>query len=86
MIAGTYTPIALLAMDGTARTVTLVAVWSVAAAGIVFEWLPIPAPRGYVTTVYIGLGSLGAFSFVSLYDATGWEGVAPRSPAAGCST
>ena len=75
MIAGTYTPIALLAMDGTARVVTLAAVWVVAAAGIVFEWLPIPAPRGYVTTVYMFLGWIGAFSFVSLYDATGWGGV-----------
>jgi hemolysin III len=75
LIAGTYTPIALLAMDGTARVATLVAVWGVATAGIVFEWMPIPAPRGYVTTVYLCLGWIGAFSFVPLYDATGWEGV-----------
>ncbi len=75
MIAGTYTPIALLAMDGTARVATLTAVWVVAIAGIVFEWMPIPAPRGYVTTVYIGLGWIGAFSFVPLYESTGWEGV-----------
>ena len=75
LIAGTYTPIALLAMDGTARVATLVAVGGVATAGIVFEWMPIPAPRGYVTTVYLCLGWIGAFSFVPLYDATGWEGV-----------
>jgi hemolysin III len=75
MIAGTYTPIALLAMDGTARTATLTAVWVVAVAGIVFEWMPIPAPRGYVTTVYMCLGWIGAFSFVPLYDSTGWTGV-----------
>jgi hemolysin III len=75
MIAGTSTPIALLTMEGTPRAATLTAVWVVAAAGIVFEWLPIPAPRGYVTTVYMALGWLGAFSFVPLYDATGWAGV-----------
>jgi hemolysin III len=75
MIAGTYTPIALLTMEGTPRAATLTAVWVVAAAGIVFEWLPIPAPRGYVTTVYMALGWIGAFSFVPLYDATGWAGV-----------
>ena len=75
MIAGTYTPIALLAMDGTARVATLAAVWTVAAAGIVFEWMPIPAPRGYVTTVYMCLGWIGAFSFVPLYESTGWKGV-----------
>jgi len=44
LIAGTYTPIALLAMHGAAQVVTLSAVWLVAAAGIVFEWMPIPAP------------------------------------------
>jgi hemolysin III len=75
VIAGTYTPIALLATDGAVRAVTLSAVWLVAAAGITFEWMPIPAPRGYVTSVYMFLGWIGAFAFVSLYDATGWWGV-----------
>jgi hemolysin III len=75
LIAGTYTPIALLAVDGTAQVVTLAAVWLVAAAGIVFEWMPVPAPRGYVTTVYLFLGWIGAFAFVPLYDATGWWGI-----------
>lgn len=75
MIAGTYTPIALLAMDGSARVATLTAVWGVAAAGIAFEWMPVPAPRGYVTTVYMLLGWIGAFSFVPLYESTGWTGV-----------
>jgi len=75
LIAGTYTPIALLAMDGTQQVLTLSAVWLVAAAGIVFEWMPIPAPRGYVTTVYMVLGWIGAFAFVPLYESTGWWGV-----------
>ena len=76
LIAGTYTPIALLAMSGTMQVATLAAVWLVALAGIVFEWLPIPAPRGYVTSVYIGLGWIGAFAFIPLYQETGWAGVA----------
>jgi hemolysin III len=75
LIAGTYTPIALLAVTGALQVVTLTAVWLVAAAGIVFEWMPIPAPRGYVTTVYMCLGWIGAFAFVPLYDSTGWWGV-----------
>jgi hemolysin III len=75
LIAGTYTPIALLATTGTTQVFTLTAVWAVAAAGIVFEWLPIPAPRGYVTTVYIALGWIGAFAFVPVYEKTGWWGV-----------
>ncbi len=76
LIAGTYTPIALLAESGTMQVATLVAVWVVAIAGIIFEWIPIPAPRGYVTTVYLCLGWIGAFAFVPLYEETGWWGVA----------
>jgi hemolysin III len=75
MIAGTATPIALLTMDGGGRVAILTAVWSVALAGIAFEWMPVPAPRGYVTTVYLALGWIGAFAFVPLYHATGWEGI-----------
>jgi len=75
LIAGTYTPIALLAMDGAAQVITLGAVWLVAAAGIIFEWMPIPAPRGYVTTVYMFLGWIGAFAFVPLWEKTGVWGV-----------
>ena len=85
LIAGTYTPIALLAMQGAERVVTLSAVWLVASAGIVFEWMPIPAPRGYVTAMYMFLGWIGAFAFVPSTrrrDGGGW----PSSPAAGSAT
>jgi hemolysin III len=75
LIAGTYTPIALLAVDGTLQVVTLTAVWAVAAAGIVFEWMPVPAPRGSVTAVYLFLGWIGAFAFVPLWNRAGALGV-----------
>ena len=75
LIAGTYTPICLLTMDGTGRAVLLGSVWTIAVAGIGFEWLPVPAPRGYVTTVYITLGWIGTIAMVPLYRRTGWEGL-----------
>ena len=75
LIAGTYTPICLLTMDGTGRALLLGSVWTIAAAGIGFEWLPVPAPRGYVTTVFITLGWIGAIAMVPLYRSTGWEGL-----------
>ena len=46
LIAGTYTPFALLVLDGTLQTVVLVGVWSGAAAGIVFTMLWVDAPPG----------------------------------------
>jgi hemolysin III len=76
VIAGTATPVLLLTSDGTMRAVLLLAVWSIAAGGIVFEWLPVRAPRGYVTTVYLVLGWVGIVALGDLWDATGVAGVA----------
>jgi hemolysin III len=75
MIAGTCTPIALLAIDGIMGTVVLVAVWAIALGGIVFEWLPVTAPRGYVTTVYLTIGWIGALGTFGLWESTGLLGV-----------
>ena len=75
LIAGTYTPITLLATSGTAEKVLLPLVWIIALGGIIFEWLPVPAPRGYVTAVYLALGWIGAFAMVSLWENAGPEGV-----------
>ena len=76
MIAGTSTPIALLAIDGTLGDVVLALVWTIAAGGIVFEWLPVRRPRGYVTAVYLTLGWIGIIGIGGLWESTGPEGVA----------
>jgi hemolysin III len=56
LIAGTYTPYALLVMRGTLGTVILIAVWSAALAGAVFKLLWIDAP-GWVTAIsYMAIG------------------------------
>ena len=75
MIAGTSTPIALLAISGTLGTVVLALVWTIALGGIVFEWLPVHAPRGYVTAVYLALGWIGVLGLEGLWESTGIEGV-----------
>ncbi len=75
LIAGSYTPICLLALDGAGRALVLGVVWCIAIAGIVFEWLPVRAPRGYVTAVYLTLGWIGVVALVPLWEHTGWVGV-----------
>jgi hemolysin III len=74
VIAGTYTPVAMLATSGTAADVLLALVWLIAAGGIVFEWLPAQAPRGYVTAVYLVLGWIGAFAIFSVWENVGAAG------------
>lgn len=76
MIAGTCTAVALLAIDGVFGVVVLAAVWSITAFGIVVEWTPWRAPQGYVTTVYLMLGWVGALGVVGLWSSTGITGVA----------
>ena len=56
IIAGSYTPIALLALDGWHRTAILVGVWIGAALGVVFRVLWTDAPRALYTGLYIVLG------------------------------
>ena len=56
LIAGTYTPFALLAMHGATRVALLAAVWGVAALGVAFRMLWVDAPRWLYLVFYLGLG------------------------------
>jgi hemolysin III len=56
MIAGTCTPIFFCAFDGTVRWAMLVAVWIVAALGIVLRLTWMGAPRVVYTAIYVAMG------------------------------
>jgi hemolysin III len=56
LIAGSYTPFALLILHGTLGVVILVGVWSAALAGAVFKLLWIDAPGWLAAACYIALG------------------------------
>jgi len=56
LIAGTYTPFALLVLDGTLSEVVLAGVWAGALAGIIFTLLWTDAPKWLVAGTYIALG------------------------------
>ncbi len=56
IIAGTYTPFAVLALGGAARVAVLATVWTGAVCGLAFRMLWIDAPRWLYTPLYIGLG------------------------------
>jgi hemolysin III len=73
LIAGTYTPFALLAFDGALGTAVLIAVWSGAAAGLVLNLLWIDAPTWVTAVVYLTLGWVGA---VAVPELVGF-GIAP---------
>ena len=56
LIAGSYTPFALLALDGTLADVILVVVWAGALGGIVLKLVWIDAPDWLAATIYVLLG------------------------------
>jgi hemolysin III len=60
IIAGTYTPFALLLPPDKARTM-LLTVWVGATAGVLFRVLWVGAPRWLYTPVYVALGWVAVF-------------------------
>ncbi len=60
-IAGTYTPIALTVVGGTAGTVLLWIVWLAALAGVIFRVFWVGAPRWLIVPVYISMGWAAVF-------------------------
>jgi len=70
-IAATYTPLALILLNGASRVVLLTLIWLAALGGLLFRLFWLSAPRWLYTALYIvmgwtALGWLGAF-----YDAAG---------------
>ena len=55
-IAASYTPIALLVLQGPLRVVVLAAVWAGALGGVIFSVAWISAPRWLVAGTYLALG------------------------------
>ena len=56
LIAGTYTPVVVLGLDGAARTSMLWIIWIGAALGVGFRFLWPGAPRALYVVLYVVLG------------------------------
>jgi hemolysin III len=76
LIAGTYSPFALLVLRGTLGVAILVAVWAAAIAGAVFKLVWIDAPGWLVAASYIVAGWLAV---VVIPELAGRLGIAPVS-------
>jgi hemolysin III len=73
LIAGTYTPFALLAFEGRIADVILIVVWAGAAAGLVLNLVWVDAPKWLTALVFIALGWVGVVAVPELFDL----GIAP---------
>jgi hemolysin III len=71
LIAGSYTPFALLVLRGTLGTVILVAVWSAALAGAVFKLIWIDAPGWLMASTYVAIGWIAVVAIPELVHGLG---------------
>ncbi len=55
-IAGTYTPLTVVLLDGGSRIALLVLVWSLAVLGVLFRVVWLSAPRWLYTLLYVAMG------------------------------
>ena len=78
LIAGTYTPFALLVLHGTLADAILVAVWVGALAGTIVEMIWIEAPKWVTAIIYLSLGWVAIVAFPEL-----WQRARGRRDAAG---
>ncbi len=71
IIAGTYTPFAILSLPpGKGQTLLLI-VWVGALAGVIFRVFWIGAPRWLYTSVYVGIGWVAIFFLPALVAGAG---------------
>ena len=68
LIAGSYTPLTLMLLEGTQRVVLLTTVWACAILGVLFRVFWIGAPRWLYTPLYIGLGWAAVFFIPGFID------------------
>jgi hemolysin III len=73
-IAGAYTPIMAVALEGWQKVVVLCAAWGGAVVGMSLEWLPVNVPRPLFTAVYVIVGWSAAVAFGQLYHNLGGIG------------
>jgi hemolysin III len=76
LIAGTYTPFALLVLDGTLATAILVVVWAGAVAGAIVETVWIDHPKWVSAIIYLALGWVAVAAFPDLWSSLGMAGAA----------
>ena len=63
-IAGTYTPLSLVLLDGASRVTLLIVAWGIAVLGVIFRIVWVNAPRWLYTLLYVAMG----------WVAVGWLG------------
>ena len=75
LIAGTFTPIALVTLNNRLGWILLAVVWLIAAGGIPFKLFYLDAPVWLSTGTYLGMGYLGVVALLPLAHVVSIKGI-----------
>lgn len=75
LIAGSYTPVCLIALRGPWGWSLFGVIWALAIAGLVMSMTWINCPRALTSTIYIAMGWLAVVAVYPLWQALGLRGV-----------
>jgi hemolysin III len=70
-IAASYTPLALMLLEGTSQVVLLTLIWAAALGGLLFRLLWLGAPRWLYTALYLVMGWAAVFWLPAMYASGG---------------
>ncbi|MGP4064646.1 PAQR family membrane homeostasis protein TrhA [Oceanobacillus sp. M65] len=76
LIAGTYTPLCLISLNGVTGWVLFTIISAIAVAGVTFKLIWFHAPRWLSTALYIAMGWIVVFFSSSLAPVLGTNGMA----------
>lgn len=74
LIAGSYTPVCMIVLGDRLGYTLLVAVWTIAAVGMLIKALWINCPKWFSSVIYIAMGWLCVFVFGQLLETLEWKG------------
>ena len=69
LIAGSYTPVCLIVLNGKTGYILLSVVWGIAIVGMIIKAFFINCPKWFSSILYIAMGWTIVFAFAPLLDA-----------------
>lgn len=69
LIAGTYTPVCLVAIRGRMGIILMSIVWGIALLGIIFKAVWVTCPKWLSSILYIGMGWICVIAFTQILNA-----------------
>ncbi len=74
LIAGSYTPVAVGALHGTASMVLLIAIWLIAIIGIIFKLFWVTCPKWVSSVIYTAMGWVCVFFLKDILASISFSG------------